>query len=149
MVIYLKKIMEYMLVILPLVLGIIVSAFVDFNIYGSLNKPDLAPPSIVFPIAWSILYVLMGISLYMNRNNKKNMVTFFIQLMLNYLWVFVFFGMQSWLGGFIVIILLDVMILYTILEFYKENKLSAYMMIPYLLWCVFASYLNFQIFLLN
>jgi tryptophan-rich sensory protein len=141
--------MEYMLVILPLVLGIIVSAFVDFNIYGSLNKPDLAPPSVVFPIAWSILYVLMGISLYMNRNNKKNMVTFFIQLMLNYLWVFVFFGMQSWLGGFIVIILLDVMILYTILEFYKENKLSAYMMIPYLLWCVFASYLNFQIFLLN
>jgi tryptophan-rich sensory protein len=149
MVIYLKKIIEYMLVILPLVLGIIVSAFVDFNIYGSLNKPDLAPPSVVFPIAWSILYVLMGISLYMNRNNKKNMVTFFIQLMLNYLWVFVFFGMQSWLGGFIVIILLDVMILYTILEFYKENKLSAYMMIPYLLWCVFASYLNFQIFLLN
>ena len=138
-----------MLVILPLVLGIIVSAFVDFNIYGSLNKPDLAPPSVVFPIAWSILYVLMGISIYMNRNNKKNMVTFFIQLMLNYLWVFVFFGMQSWLGGFIVIILLDVMILYTILEFYKENKLSAYMMIPYLLWCVFASYLNFQIFLLN
>lgn len=138
-----------MLVILPLVLGIIVSAFVDFNIYGSLNKPDLAPPSVVFPIAWSILYVLMGISLYMNRNNKKNMITFFIQLMLNYLWVFVFFGMQSWLGGFIVIILLDVMILYTILEFYKENKLSAYMMIPYLLWCVFASYLNFQIFLLN
>lgn len=138
-----------MLVILPLVLGIIVSAFVDFNIYGSLNKPDLAPPSVVFPIAWSILYVLIGISLYMNRNNKKNMVTFFIQLMLNYLWVFVFFGMQSWLGGFIVIILLDVMILYTILEFYKENKLSAYMMIPYLLWCVFASYLNFQIFLLN
>lgn len=138
-----------MLVILPLVLGIIVSAFVDFNIYGSLNKPDLAPPSVVFPIAWSILYVLMGISLYMNRNNKKNMVTFFIQLMLNYLWVFVFFGMQSCLGGFIVIILLDVMILYTILEFYKENKLSAYMMIPYLLWCVFASYLNFQIFLLN
>ena len=138
-----------MLVILPLVLGIIVSAFVDFNIYGSLNKPDLAPPSVVFPIAWSILYVLMGISLYMNINNKKNMVTFFIQLMLNYLWVFVFFGMQSWLGGFIVIILLDVMILYTILEFYKENKLSAYMMISYLLWCVFASYLNFQIFLLN
>ncbi len=149
MVIDLKKIMEYMLVILPLVLGIIVSAFVDFNIYGSLNKPDLAPPAVVFPIAWSILYVLMGISLYMNRNNKRNMVTFFIQLMLNYLWVFIFFGMQSWLGGFIVIILLDVMILYTILEFYKENKLSAYMMIPYLLWCVFASYLNFQIFLLN
>ena len=141
--------MEYILVILPLVLGIIVSAFVDFNIYGSLNKPDLAPPAVIFPIAWTILYVLMGVSLYMNRNNKKNMVTFFIQLMLNYLWVFVFFGMQSWLGGFIVIILLDVMILYTILEFYKENKLSAYMMIPYLLWCIFASYLNFQIFLLN
>lgn len=138
-----------MLVILPLVLGIIVSAFVDFNIYGSLNKPDLAPPAVVFPIAWTILYVLMGVSLYMNRNNKMNMVTFFIQLMLNYLWVFIFFGMQSWLGGFIVIILLDVMILYTILEFYKENKLSAYMMIPYLLWCIFASYLNFQIFLLN
>lgn len=144
-----KKYLEYLLVIVPLVLGIIVSAFVDFNIYGSLNKPDIAPPSFIFPIAWTILYVLMGVSLYINRNNTKNVVTFFIQLMLNYLWVFVFFGVQAWLGSFIVIILLDVMILYTILEFYKENKASAYMMIPYLLWCVFASYLNFQIFLLN
>ena len=144
-----KKYLEYLLVIVPLVLGIIVSGLVNFNIYGSLNKPDIAPPSFIFPIAWTILYVLMGVSLYINRNNKKNVVTFFIQLMFNYLWVIVFFGFQSWLGSFIVIILLDIMILYTILEFYKETKISSYMLIPYLLWCVFASYLNFQIFLLN
>lgn len=144
-----KKYINYLLVIIPLVLGIIVSAFVDFNIYGSLRLPELAPPSFIFPIAWTILYVLMGISLYLNRDNKNNMITFFIQLLINYMWVFVFFGIQSWLGGFVVIILLDIMILYCILEFYKHNKLSSYLMIPYMLWSVFATYLNFQIFLLN
>ena len=144
-----KKYLEYLLVIVPLFFGIIVSGFVDFDIYGRLNLPDIAPPAVIFPIAWTILYVLMGISFYINRNNIKNVITFLIQLAFNYLWVFIFFGMQSWLGSFIVIILLDIMILYTILEFYKFNRASAYMLIPYLLWCVFASYLNFQIFLLN
>ena len=77
------------------------------------------------------------------------MVLFFIQLLFNYFWVFDFFLFEMFFGSFLVIVLLDVMILYMILEFYKENKASSYMLIPYLLWCMFASYLNWQIFLLN
>ena len=74
---------------------------------------------------------------------------FYIQLAINYLWVFLFFMFEMFLGSFMLIVLLDVLVIYTILEFYKENKASAYMLIPYLLWSVFASYLNWQIFLLN
>lgn len=122
---------------------------VNFDMYGSINLPTIATPAILFPIMWTILYLMMGVSLYLNRHNKKNMIIFYIQLLVNYFWVFDFFLWEMFFGSFIVIVLLDVMILYTILEFYKENKASAYMLIPYLIWCVFASYLNWQIYLLN
>ena len=122
---------------------------VNFDMYKDINLPSIAPPSILFPIMWTILYLMMGVSLYLNRNNKKNMVLFFIQLLFNYFWVFDFFLFEMFFGSFLVIVLLDVMILYMILEFYKENKASSYMLIPYLLWCMFASYLNWQIYLLN
>ena len=141
--------MNYGLIFLPLLGGLLVSMLVDFDMYGSINLPSIAPPAILFPIMWTILYLMMGVSLYLNRHNKKNMIIFYIQLLLNYFWVFDFFLWEMFFGSFIVIILLDVMILYTILEFYKENKTSAYMLIPYLIWCVFASYLNWQIYLLN
>lgn len=144
-----KKIMSYGLIILPLLGGFIVSMLVNFDMYSRINLPSLAPPSILFPIMWTILYVMMGISLYLNRDNKKNMIIFLIQLLFNYFWVFDFFLLEMYLGSFIVIVILDIMIMYMILEFYKENKISSYMLIPYLLWCVFASYLNWQIYLLN
>ena len=144
-----KKFWNYTLIFIPILLAGLVSMTVDFEIYKDLNLPSLAPPSILFPIMWSILYILMGISLYLNRDNKYNMMIFWIQLAINYLWVFMFFGFEMFLGSFIVIILLAILILYTILEFYKHNKASAYMLIPYLLWTMFASYLNWQIFVLN
>lgn len=144
-----KKIVSYGLIILPLLGGFIVSMLVNFDMYSRINLPSLAPPSILFPIMWTILYVMMGISLYLNRDNKKNMIIFLIQLLFNYFWVFDFFLLEMYLGSFIVIVILDIMIMYMILEFYKENKISSYMLIPYLLWCVFASYLNWQIYLLN
>ena len=144
-----KKMMNYGLIILPLLGGFLVSMLVNFDMYSRINLPNLAPPAILFPIMWTILYIMMGISLYLNRNNKKNMTLFFVQLLFNYFWVFDFFLFEMFFGSFIVIILLDIMILYMILEFYKENKASSYMLIPYLLWCVFASYLNWQIYLLN
>lgn len=144
-----KKMMNYGLIILPLLLAGIVSLLVSFDMYSRINLPDIAPPAILFPIVWTILYLMMGIALFLNRNNKKNMMIFYIQLAINYLWVFLFFMFEMFLGSFMLIVLLDVLIIYTILEFYKENKASAYMLIPYLLWSVFASYLNWQIFLLN
>lgn len=141
--------MNYWLIILPLALGILVSLLVNFDLYSRINLPDLAPPAIVFPIVWTILYLMMGVSLFINRENKKNMMIFYIQLAINYLWVFMFFMFEMFLGSFILIIILAVMILYTILEFYKHDKTSAFMLIPYLIWTVFASYLNWQIFMLN
>lgn len=144
-----KKFWDYALIFIPILLAGLVSMMVDFGIYKDLNLPSLAPPAVLFPIMWSILYILMGISLYLNRDNKYNMMVFWIQLAINYLWVFMFFGFEMFLGSFIVIILLAILILYTILEFYKHNKASAYMLIPYLLWTMFASYLNWQIFVLN
>jgi len=140
---------NYGLIILPLLLAGIVSLLVSFDMYSKINLPSIAPPAILFPIVWTILYLMMGISLFLNRNNKKNMMIFYIQLAINYLWVFLFFMFEMFLGSFMLIVLLDVLVIYTILEFYKENKASAYMLIPYLLWSVFASYLNWQIFLLN
>lgn len=144
-----KKMMNYWLIILPLAIGILVSLLVNFDLYSRINLPDLAPPAIVFPIVWTILYLMMGVSLFINRENKKNMMIFYIQLAINYLWVFMFFMFEMFLGSFILIIILAVMILYTILEFYKHDKTSAFMLIPYLIWTVFASYLNWQIFMLN
>lgn len=144
-----KKMMNYGLIILPLLLAGIVSLLVSFDMYSRINLPNIAPPAILFPIVWTILYLMMGIALFLNRNNKKNMMIFYIQLAINYLWVFLFFMFEMFLGSFMLIVLLDVLVIYTILEFYKENKASAYMLIPYLLWSVFASYLNWQIFLLN
>ena len=144
-----KSTMNYGLIILPLLLAGIVSLLVNFDMYSRINLPSIAPPAILFPIVWTILYLMMGIALYLNRNNKKNMMIFYIQLAINYLWVFLFFLFEMFLGSFMLIVLLDVLVIYTILEFYKENKASSYMLIPYLLWIVFASYLNWQIFLLN
>ena len=111
--------MNYGLIILPLLGGFIVSMLVNFDMYSRINLPNLAPPAILFPIMWTILYIMMGISLYLNRNNKKNMILFFVQLLFNYFWVFDFFLFEMFFGSFIVIILLDIMILYMILEFYK------------------------------
>ena len=144
-----KKMMNYWLIILPLALGIIVSLLVNFDIYSRITLPDLAPPAVVFPIVWTILYLMMGVSLFINRENKKNTTLFYIQLAINYLWVFMFFMFKMFLGSFILIVILAVMVLYTILEFYKHDKTSAFMLVPYLIWIMFASYLNWQIFLLN
>lgn len=134
---------------MPLALAGIVSLLTNFDMYSKITLPKLAPPAILFPIVWTILYLMMGIALYLNRNNQKNKMIFYIQLAINFLWVFMFFMFKMFLGSFMIIVLLDILVLYTILEFYKENKPSAYMLIPYLLWIVFASYLNWQIFLLN
>ena len=144
-----KKTMNYGMIILPLLLAGIVSLLTNFDMYSKINLPSIAPPAILFPIVWTILYLMMGIALYLNRTNKKNTTIFYIQLAVNFLWVFIFFMFEMFLASFMIIVILDVLVLYTILEFYKENKASSYMLIPYMLWIIFASYLNWQIFLLN
>ncbi len=130
--------------------GFIIAPYID---YSKLAKPPFAPPKILFPIAWSIIYLLLGISYYVL--NKKQDVTsserkiYYTQLIVNYLWSFIFFVFKLRFLALLWIILLDVLVYYLILIFYNKNKLSSYLNIPYALWITFATYLTLGIFLLN
>jgi translocator protein len=124
--------------------------------YANLNKPFFTPPNWLFGPVWILLYLLMGISAYLiyekgfkSENVKKAMYLFAAQLGLNTLWSFIFFGFKLPLLAFIEIIILWVVILLTINSFLKLNKVAGYLMIPYLIWVSYASFLNLAIILLN
>lgn len=122
--------------------------------YPYLDKSSLTPPNFVFPIAWGILYLLMGISLglILNSNvvNKRNIVSLFIlQLVLNFSWSISFFYLHNPLLGLVNIILLDLVVLIYIIKVYGELKISSYLFFPYLLWLLFATYLNAYIVYCN
>lgn len=122
--------------------------------FKTIKKPVLSPPAIAFPIVWTILFILMGISLYIiwnseGENKKKALIIFALQLLVNFIWSPVFFNLKSYLGAFIILVVLLVLIVMMIGEFKKLNKTAAYLNIPYLLWVTFAGYLNFSIYLLN
>lgn len=146
--VYLKSVL--IPVIIGGIVGIIISSSID---YSNLRRPMLAPPSILFPIVWTILYILMGISYGILRNNgevdKKIKIIYYAQLLVNALWSIIFFTLKWRLFAFIWILVLILLIAMMIIEFYKKNKLSALLQIPYLLWTVFAAYLNLSIYILN
>ena len=137
-------------VIVGAIVGFIISKFID---YDSLQKPFLAPPSIVFPIVWSILYVLMGISYGILDSNSEvdsevNLI-YYLQLFFNALWSIFFFVLKWRLFAFFWIIALAVLVIMMIIKFYNRNKAAGLIQIPYLLWTLFATYLNLSIYLLN
>lgn len=124
--------------------------------YQSLNKPSFNPPAWVFGPVWTLLYFLMGISLYLVLNSsvkshfkKIGLNFFYLQLFLNILWSLIFFGFKMPFVAFIEIIFLWLSIFFTIYYFVKTTKLAAYLLIPYLLWVTFASFLNLAIAMLN
>lgn len=146
--IYLKSIL--IPVIVGAIVGFITSSFIDYN---SLVQPPLAPPSILFPIVWSILYVLMGISYGILESNSLvdsdiNLI-YYLQLFVNALWSIFFFVLKWRFFAFLWILLLLVLVVIMIIKFYRKNKISGFLQIPYLLWVTFATYLNFAIWLLN
>ena len=132
------------------VVGFITSKYMNLD---TLNKPFLTPPSIVFPIAWGILYVLMGISYGILKDkgltDKKIDIVYYVQLVINALWSIFFFVLKWRLFAFIWILLLLASVIKMTVEFYKRNKISGLLQIPYILWIVFASYLNLALYLLN
>ena len=141
-------------IIIPLFVGGIVGIFISGKIdYDYLNKPFLSPPSNVFPIVWTILYFLMGLSYGILNSNglitEKIKNIYYLQLGVNALWPIAFFILKWRLFAFIWILLLVVLIMIMIYRFYKRNNISAYIQIPYLIWTIFASYLNIAIYLLN
>jgi len=124
--------------------------------YAGLRKPDLAPPNWVFAPVWTMLYLLMGISLFLiwnvgleRREVRRSVVIFGVQLALNILWSYLFFGLQSTLLGLIRIVALWMMIVLTVTSFLKVSKKAALLLVPYLLWVSFASYLNYSLWILN
>ncbi len=123
--------------------------------YASLVKPDFTPPGWVFAPVWISLYTLMGISLYLVWKRRQQsfakpaLAVFSVQLLLNALWSFLFFGLQSPIYGLMCISLLWVAIAFTMENFYRISKKAAYLLIPYLLWVSFAAVLNLYIWILN
>lgn len=141
--------------VIPLAVGSL-SALLTRNsmeTFGSINKPILAPPAWLFPVVWTILYILMGIASYLvltsSKENRKALTVYSIQLVFNFLWSIIFFNLELYLFAFIWLVLLWLLILETAILFYQISKTAGYLMIPYLLWVTFASYLNYFIYLLN
>ena len=120
----------------------------NFNVYEEVTRPPLAPPAILFPIVWTVLYTLMGISAGLVKITRGRVPFIYcLQLFVNFFWSLIFFNMQSYLFAFIWLVLLWVLIIAMILDFYHANKVAALLQIPYLLWVTFAGYLNFFIWL--
>lgn len=152
-----KKIISFIIcVFIPLAVGSL-SAFLTKDAmlhYSQVLKPGITPPAVVFPIVWTILYVLMGISSFIicssdNAMKQSALNWYAIQLLFNFIWSIIFFNFQNYLFSFIWLIALIICIIIMMIKFYKINPLSAYLQIPYLLWCLFAAYLNLSIYLLN
>lgn len=140
--------------LLPIVggalVGLIISGYMN---YGDMVKPPLSPPSYIFPIVWTILYILMGISYFVatkdKENNKELDQIYLLQLLVNFMWPIIFFVLKMYFTAFLWIILLLILVIVMIKELLKINKISGYLQIPYLIWLLFATYLNIGIFLLN
>ena len=132
------------------VVGFLISGSIDYN---SLNRPPLSPPSLSFPIVWTILYILMGISYGMLKSNNlldsKISSIYYLQLFFNALWPIAFFLLKWRLFAFIWIIILAILIIIMIARFYEKHKTAGLLQIPYLIWTLFATYLNFGVYWLN
>lgn len=129
----------------------------NMNIYEELNTPPLSPPSFLFPVVWTVLYVLMGISAAMVYNTrtsplarrKEALTLYYVSLFFNFFWSIIFFNIRAFLFAFVWLLVLLTLIILTIVKYYKINKTAAYLQIPYAVWVTFAGYLNFGIWLLN
>ena len=141
-------------ILIPVIIGLIIGAITSNSIeYNTLIKPVFAPPSILFPIVWTILYVVMGVSY--GRLKSKSLVDseinfiYYLQLFVNAMWSIIFFTFEWRLFAFIWLLILILLIIAMIIKFYNKDKVAGLLQIPYLLWALFASYLNLSIYLLN
>jgi tryptophan-rich sensory protein len=143
--------------LLPLLVGYLGSVFTTPAIpvwYASLNKPPFTPPSWLFGPVWTLLYILMGYAAYLVSQSKSELRTsalkyFWLQLIANFFWSYIFFGLKNPLLAFLEIIILWLLIYKTKVEFYKISKTAGYLLLPYLAWVTFAALLNLSIVLLN
>ena len=150
-----KKLLSLIYLSFPLIIGFIVSLIIkDYIDYSTLLKPPLAPPKVLFPLAWTIIYLLLGISFYLYKKNTQRKdwfidFTYYTNLVINTLWSIIFFVLKWRLVAVIWIIILLLNLISLISLFLKKNPPSAYLNIIYLLWTIFATYLTIGIYILN
>ncbi len=145
-------------VAIPLLVGAVAGLLTrnSMQVFEGLQQPPFAPPGVLFPIVWTILYALMGIASYLIYTSGKDpeevnsaLAVYGVQLVVNFLWPIVFFRFGWYTFAFFWLILLWVLVIYTILLFYRISKPAAWLMVPYLIWLTYAAYLNLGIVLLN
>lgn len=143
-------------ILIPLITGGLAGLLTSKSmvIYKHLNLPPLSPPGFIFPIVWTILYILIGMGAYFiiisdSSTRTEALRTYALQLVLNFLWTIVFFNMRNFFLAFIILIALWALIIKMIITFKEIKPLAGYLQIPYLLWVTFAGYLNFMVFILN
>ena len=143
--------MKKFIIILLITFGVVVlpTVFIDFNT-DYLIKPALFPPKRLFPIVWTILYILMSISLYLSSKYDNEVYKVYgIQLVLNSLWSPLFFMFKTYLFSTIELIILLFFVIIMMYQMYLKNKVAGYLQIPYVIWLIFALFLNVSIFILN
>ena len=147
----------------PLGGGFIISMFARNTMeqFGALNQPPLAPPAWLFPVAWTILYILMGIASYLiclkyltGKKSEKNsartaLIIYAIQLILNFVWTPIFFNVNQYWLAFVILVAMWILELILIIKSYKLSRAAFWCLLPYLLWTTFAAYLNISIAILN
>ena len=147
-------------ILIPVAVGIVAGLLTmgGMEQFASLNKPPLSPPAWLFPVVWTILYILMGIGSYLiyvakvpkkNESKVQALTTYDYQLVVNFLWPIFFFDFQWYFFSFLWLVLLWILTSKMILEFREISPIAALLNIPYLLWLSFAGYLNLGIWLLN
>lgn len=151
--IYARKLIVSLL--LPLLVGGLAGLLIRDGVqaYGALEKPPFSPPAILFPIVWTILYLLMGIASYIvwaeGRNPRAALFVYGVQLLFNFIWPLIFFNAQMFGVAFFWLVALWILAALTIVLFFRQNKAAGYLMLPYLVWLSFALVLNYTVWMLN
>tara|TARA_Y100000389_G_scaffold8449_1_gene8031 strand:+ start:2619 stop:3086 length:468 start_codon:yes stop_codon:yes gene_type:complete len=146
--------LKYIFIFIPLILGTVISNFSNFKTdkeYNKLNKSKAMPPNYIFAIIWPILYLLIGISYYygINTNSYYNYIIPIIGLIINYSYTPIFLKLDNLILALIIVLLTLVFAIITFIQFYYFNKIASYLLIPYILWLIFASYLSYDIYIIN
>lgn len=151
-------------IIIPLGGGFVVSLFARDTMmkFGAFNQPPLSPPAWLFPVAWTILYTLMGLASYFiwrkYRDAKKStersaaktaLIIYFVQLAFNFVWTPLFFILDWFWAAFAWLLIMWILIIALMIKTYKISRPAFWMLLPYLLWCTFATYLNCGVAILN
>ncbi len=147
-----EKIKNLFIILLPLFGGILVSLLTNSKNYMIMKKPPLSPPGFIFPITWTILYLLMGISFYISHKAEASTQTtkaYIMQLIINYIWPFLFFSLNLYTLAALWLVLLIIWVVRMTINFYHNKKIAGLLQIPYIIWLAFALYLNIGVAVLN